>query len=87
MADKDVQRVVTTCAAPLVVSARDAAITLLALRSCDMMETINGFYKAECVGTTIFHDGPYKTIADVEYATAGWVDWCNHRRLHGGLGM
>ena len=52
-----------------------------------LMETINGLYKAECVRTTIFHEGPYKTIADVEYATAGWVDWYNHRRLHGSLGM
>ena len=52
-----------------------------------LMETINGLYKTECVRTTIFHDGPYKTIADVEYATAGWVDWYNHRRLHGSLGM
>ncbi|MEV8136182.1 IS3 family transposase [Microbacterium aurantiacum] len=52
-----------------------------------LMETINGLYKAECVRTTIFHDGPFKTIADVEYATAGWVDWYNHRRLHGSLGM
>ncbi|MFT3832579.1 MAG: IS3 family transposase [Micropruina sp.] len=52
-----------------------------------LMETINGLYKAECVRTTIFHDGPYKTIADVEYATAGWVDWYNNRRLHGSLGM
>lgn len=30
---------------------------------CALMETINGLYKAECVPTTIFHDGPYKTIA------------------------
>ncbi len=45
------------------------------------METINGLYKAECIRTTVFHDGPYKTIADVEYATAGWVDWYNVRRL------
>ena len=52
-----------------------------------LMETINGLYKAECIRTTIFHDGPFKTIADVEYATAGWVDWYNHRRLHGSLGM
>ncbi len=52
-----------------------------------LMETINGLYKAECVRTTIFHDGPYKTIVDVEYATAGWVDWYNNRRLHGSLGM
>jgi len=52
-----------------------------------LMETLNGLYKAECVRTTVFHDGPYKTIADVEYATAGWVDWYNNRRLHGSLGM
>lgn len=52
-----------------------------------LMETINGLYKSECIRTTIFHDGPYKTIADVEYATAGWVDWYNNRRLHGSLKM
>ena len=28
-----------------------------------------------------------QTLADVEYATAGWVDWYNQRRLHGSLGM
>ena len=51
-----------------------------------LMESINGLYKAECVRTTVFHAGPYKTIADVEYATAGWVDWYNNRRLHSTLG-
>ncbi len=30
---------------------------------------------------------PYRTLADVEFATAGWVDWYNNRRLHGSLGM
>ena len=49
------------------------------------MESINGLYKAECIRTTVFHPGAYKTIADVEWATAGWVDWCNNRRLHGSL--
>ncbi len=49
------------------------------------METINGLYKAECVRTTVFHDGSYNTIADVEYATAGWVNWYNNRRLHSTL--
>ena len=44
-----------------------------------LMESIIGLYKAECIRTTVFHDGPYKTIADVEYATAGWVDWYNNR--------
>jgi putative transposase len=52
-----------------------------------LMETINGLYKAECIRTTVFHDGPFKTPADVEYATAGWVDWYNNRRLHSSLGM
>lgn len=51
-----------------------------------LMETINGLYKAECVRTSVFHAGPYKTLADVEYATAGWVDWYNNRRLHSTLG-
>lgn len=25
---------------------------------------------------------PWKTVDDVEYATAEWVDWFNHRRLY-----
>lgn len=52
-----------------------------------LMETINGVYKAECIRTTVFHDGPYKTISDVELATSRWVDWYNTRRLHGSLGI
>ena len=51
-----------------------------------LMETVIRLYKNECIATTVFHHGPYKTLADVEYATAGWVDWYNHRRLHGSLG-
>ena len=52
-----------------------------------LMETINGLDKTECIRTTVFHAGPYRTLADVEFATAGWVDWYNNRRLHGSLGM
>ena len=52
-----------------------------------LMETIIGLFKAECIRTTVFHTGPYKTLADIEYATAGWVDWYNNRRLHGSIGM
>jgi transposase InsO family protein len=52
-----------------------------------LMESINGLYKAECIRTTVFHDGPYKTISEVEFATAAWVEWYNNRRLHGSLGM
>ncbi len=52
-----------------------------------LMESINGLYKSECIRTTVFHDGPYKSVSDVEFATAGWVDWYNNRRLHSTLGM
>jgi transposase InsO family protein len=51
------------------------------------METLIGLYKTECIRTTVFHSGAFKTIANVEYATAGWVDWWNNRRLHSTLGM
>jgi putative transposase len=51
-----------------------------------LMESVNGLYKAECIGTSVFHDGAYKTTAEVEWATARWVDWYNHRR-HSSLGM
>ena len=51
-----------------------------------LMESINGLYKAECIRTTVFHEGPYRTIIDVEFATAGWVDWYNNRRLHSSRG-
>jgi putative transposase len=52
-----------------------------------LMESIIGLFKTEAIATTVFHNGPYKKLADVEYATAGWVDWYNHRRLHSTLGM
>jgi putative transposase len=51
-----------------------------------LMECLIGLFKTECIRTTVFHDGPYQTINDVEYATAGWVDWYNNRRLHSSLG-
>ena len=52
-----------------------------------LMECVIGLYKTECVRTTVFHPGPYRTIAEVEYATASWVDWYNNRRLHSSLEM
>jgi len=51
-----------------------------------LMECMIGLYKTECIRTTVFHTGPYRTTADVEYATAGWIDWYNNRRLHSSLG-
>jgi transposase InsO family protein len=52
-----------------------------------LMESIIGLFKTEYIRTTVLHPGAYKTIADVEFAAAGWVDWYNHRRLHSSLNM
>lgn len=52
-----------------------------------LMESIIGLFKTECIRTTVFHCGPYNSLADVEYATSGWVDWYNNRRLHSSIGM
>jgi transposase InsO family protein len=51
-----------------------------------LAECVIGLYKTECIRTTVFHAGPYRTISDAEYATAGWIDWYNNRRLHSSLG-
>ena len=52
-----------------------------------LMECMIGLFRTECIRTTVFHNGPYRSVHDIEYATAGWVDWYNHRRLHSSLDM
>lgn len=47
-----------------------------------LMKCVTGLSKTECIRTTVFHTGPYQTIGDVEFATAGWVDWYTNQRLH-----
>ncbi|SPF78108.1 hypothetical protein PRI8871_00699 [Pseudoprimorskyibacter insulae] len=42
-----------------------------------LAETINGLFKAE----VIHRPGPWRSFEAVEYATLGWVDWFNNRRL------
>ena len=39
-----------------------------------LMESIIDLYKAECIDIDIFHAELYKSVGEVEYATAGWVD-------------
>lgn len=46
-----------------------------------MAETIIGLYKTECVK----HDGPFRTVEDLELATLAWVHWWNHQRLHSAI--
>lgn len=43
-----------------------------------MAETINGLYKTELIKPR----KPWRTVDEVEIATAEWVDWFNHRRLY-----
>jgi len=48
-----------------------------------LAESFNGLYKTELIR----HRGPWRGLDDVEFATLDYVDWFNHRRLHGELGM
>jgi putative transposase len=46
-----------------------------------LAESFNGLYKWEL----IHRRGPWRGLDDVEFATMTYVDWFNHRRLHGGI--
>ena len=48
-----------------------------------MAEAFNSLFKAELVRNR----GPWRGIDDLELAVAEYVDWYNHRRLHGELGL
>ena len=47
-----------------------------------LAESVVGLYKTECVR----HDGPFRGTDDLELATADWVWWFNHDRIHGSIG-
>jgi putative transposase len=47
-----------------------------------LAETVNGLYKNEL----IHRRGPWRSLTDVEVATAAWVHWWNTTRLHGACG-
>jgi putative transposase len=47
-----------------------------------LAESFNGLYKAELI-----HRRPWRGLDDVEYETLEYIDWFNHRRLHGEIGM
>jgi len=52
-----------------------------------LAETIIGLYKTECTPAgSPFRTGPLDRLADLETATAAWVDWFNNRRLMHRLG-
>jgi putative transposase len=47
-----------------------------------LAEAFNSLFKAELVR----NKGPWAGIDDLEIATAEYIDWFNHRRLHGEIG-
>ncbi|MBA8807699.1 transposase InsO family protein [Promicromonospora sukumoe] len=53
--------------------------------SCDNApaEAFNSLFKAELVR----NKGPWKNIDDLELAIAEYIDWFNHHRLHGEIGL
>ena len=53
-----------------------------------MAEALNSLFKAECIRNPIMRPkSGWKSVVDVEIAVAEYVDWFNHRRLHGELGL
>jgi putative transposase len=47
-----------------------------------LAETVIGLYKTE----VIRKQGSWRTVDQLELATARWVEWWNHRRLHTAVG-
>jgi putative transposase len=47
-----------------------------------LAETVNGLYKTELIR----RQGPWRTVDQVELATAAWVSWWNDLRLHSACG-
>ena len=48
-----------------------------------LAEAFNSLFKAELVR----NKGPWKNIDELEIAIAEYIDWFNHRRLHGEIGL
>jgi len=47
-----------------------------------LAEAFNSLFKAELIR----NKGPWRNIDDLEIAVAEYIDWFNHRRLHGQIG-
>jgi putative transposase len=48
-----------------------------------MAESVNGLFKTELYRPR----GPWRGLNDLELAAMDYIDWFNHRRLHGELGL
>ena len=47
-----------------------------------LAESVNSLYKGELIARR----GPWRSVEQVELATAEWVDWWNRERIHGACG-
>jgi putative transposase len=53
-----------------------------------MAEAFNSLFKAELIRNPLTRPkSGWKSVGDVEIAVAEYVDWFNHRRLHGEIGL
>ena len=53
-----------------------------------LAEAFNSLFKAEWIRNPVMRPkGGWASIRDVEITVAEYVDWFNHRRLHGEIGM
>lgn len=53
-----------------------------------LAEAFNSLFKAECIRNPVMRPkGGWAGIRDVEIAVAEYIDWFNHRRLHGEIGL
>jgi putative transposase len=53
-----------------------------------MAEAFNALFKAECIRNPAMRPrGGWQSVSDVEIAVAEYIDWLNHRRLHGEHGL
>ena len=53
-----------------------------------MAEAFNSLFKAECIRNPVMRPkGGWKSVGDVEIAVAEYIEWFNHRRLHGEIGL
>jgi putative transposase len=52
-----------------------------------MAEAFNSLFKGELIHNPIVRGRGWQSVRDVEIAVAEYIDWYNHRRLHGELGQ
>ena len=53
-----------------------------------LAEAFNSLFKAECIRNRVMRPQcGWKNVGDVELAVAEYIDWFNHRRLHGEIGL